>query len=147
MTENPAEPLIFFIEGTPIPQGSKTAIRHGTRARLIEANKRLKPWRNTLQTALANQAAGRRIEGPFTIHLSFLFTPPQRPRYRNANGAGIHAVKPDVDKLTRAVLDSLTAADIIDDDARCLTLTATKNYTTKLHPSPGVRIIIVPANH
>ena len=52
-----------------------------------------------------------------------------------------------MDKLTRAVLDSLTAADIIDDDARCTTLTATKNYTTKLHPSPGVRIIIVPNNH
>lgn len=147
MTENPAEPLTFFIEGTPIPQGSKTAIRHGRRARLIEANKRLKPWRNTLQTALAAQAAGRRVPGPFTIYLAFRFTPPQRPRYRNANGVGIHAVKPDVDKLTRAVLDSLTAADIIDDDARCIALTATKNYTTKLHPSPGVRIIIVPTNH
>ena len=147
MTERPAEPLIFFIEGTPIPQGSKTAIRHGRRARLIEANKRLKPWRNTLQTALAAQAAGRRVPGPFTIYLDFRFTPPQRPRYRNANGVGIHAVKPDVDKLTRAVLDSLTAVDIIDDDARCFTLTATKNYTTKLHPSPGVRIIIVPTNH
>ena len=108
MTEHP-EPLTFFIEGTPIPQGSKTAIRHGRRARLIEANKRLKPWRNT-------------------------------------NGEGIHAVKPDVDKLTRAVLDSLTAADIIDDDARCATLTATKNYTTKRHPTPGVRITIIPNN-
>lgn len=143
MTEHP-EPLTFFIEGTPIPQGSKTAIRHGRRARLIEANKRLKPWRNTLQTALAAQAAGRRIEGPFTIHLSFLFTPPQRPRYRDPNGKGIHAVKPDVDKLTRAVLDSLTAADIIDDDARCTHLIATKNYTTEGHPTPGVYIIIEP---
>lgn len=146
MTEEP-EPLIFFIAGTPTPQGSKTAIRHGRRARLIEANKRLKPWRNTLQTALAAQAAGRRIPGPFTIYLDFRFTPPQRPRYRDPNGAGIHAVKPDVDKLTRAVLDSLTAADIIDDDARCTTLIATKNYTTKLHPTPGVRIIIEPTTH
>lgn len=146
MTEHP-EPLIFFIEGTPIPQGSKTAIRHGTRARLIEANKKLKPWRNTLQTALTAQAAGRRIEGPFTIRLSFLFTPPQRPRYRNANGEGIHAVKPDVDKLTRAVLDSLTNADIIDDDARCTAPAATEIYTTKLHPWPGVRIIIEPTTH
>lgn len=146
MTNHPA-PLTFFIEGTPIPQGSKTAIRHGTRARLIEANKRLKPWRNTLQTALAAQAAGRRIEGPFTAELNFLFTPPQRPRFKDQDGNSIHAVKPDVDKLTRAVLDSLTNANIIDDDARCTHLTATKNYTTKLHPSPGVRIIIVPTNH
>ena len=146
MTEH-QEPLTFFVGGTPIPQGSKTAIRHGTRARLIEANKKLKPWRNTLQTALAAQAAGRRIEGPFTIYLDFRFSPPQRPRYRDANGKGIHAVKPDADKLTRAVLDSLTAADIIDDDARCTTLVATKNYTTKLHPNPGVRIIIEPTTH
>ena len=145
MTEEP-EPLTFFIAGTPIPQGSKTAIRHGTRARLIEANKKLKPWRNTLQTALAAQAAGRRVPGPFTIYLDFRFDPPQRPRYRDTNGEGIHAVKPDVDKLTRAVLDSLTAADIIDDDARCATLTATKNYTTKRHPTPGVRITIIPNN-
>lgn len=146
MAEHP-EPLTFFVRGTPIPQGSKTAIRHGRRARLIEANKRLKPWRNTLQTALAAQAAGRRVPGPFTIYLDFRFTPPQRPRFRDPNGAGIHAVKPDVDKLTRAVLDSLTAADIIDDDARCTTLIATKTYTTKLHPSPGVRIIIEAATH
>lgn len=144
MTE--LEPLTFFIAGTPIPQGSKTAIRHGRRARLIEANKRLKPWRNTLQTALAAQAAGLRVPGPFTIYLDFRFDPPQRPRYRNTQGAGIHAVKPDVDKLTRAILDSLTAADIIDDDARCTALTATKNYTTKRHPTPGVRIIITPLN-
>jgi PCQ3_94 len=146
MTKHP-EPLIFFVRGTPIPQGSKTAIRHGRRARLIEANKRLKPWRNTLQTALAAKAEGRRVPGPFTIYLDFRFTPPQRPRYRDPNGAGIHAVKPDVDKLTRAVLDSLTAADIIDDDARCVALTATKNYTDKFHPSPGVRIIIEPTTH
>lgn len=146
MTEEP-EPLTFFIAGTPIPQGSKTAIRHGRRARLIEANKKLKPWRNTLQTALAAQAAGRRIPGPFTIYLDFRFDPPQRPRYRDHNGAGIHAVKPDVDKLTRAVLDSLTAADIIDDDARCTHLIATKNYTDKLHPRPGVRITIIPNNN
>ena len=145
MTKHP-EPLTFFIAGTPIPQGSKTAIRHGRRARLIEANKRLKPWRNTLQTALANQTAGRRVPGPFTIYLDFRFSPPQRPRYRDPNGAGIHAVKPDVDKLTRAVLDSLAAADIIDDDARCVTLTATKNYTDKGHPTPGVYIIIEPTN-
>lgn len=146
MTEH-QEPLTFFVGGTPIPQGSKTAIRHGTRARLIEANKKLKPWRNTLQTALTAQAAGRRIEGPFIIYLDFRFTPPQRPRYLNPYGLGIHAVKPDVDKLTRAVLDSLTNADIIDDDARCTTLIATKNYTTKLHPRPGVRIIIEPTTH
>lgn len=145
MTEEP-EPLIFFIAGTPIPQGSKTAIRHGRRARLIEANKKLKPWRATLQTALAAQAEGRRVPGPFTIYLDFRFTPPQRPRYRDPNGAGIHAVKPDVDKLTRAVLDSLTAADIIDDDARCTTIVATKNYTDKLKPRPGVSITIIPIN-
>ena len=147
MTETDPTPLTFFVRGTPIPQGSKTAIRHGRRARLIEANKRLKPWRNTLQTALADQAAGRRVPGPFAVYLDFRFPPPQRPRYRDPNGAGIHAVKPDVDKLTRAVLDSLTAADIIDDDARCTTLIATKNYTNKRHPTPGVRIIIEAATH
>jgi len=145
MTEH-QEPLTFFVGGTPIPQGSKTAIRHGTRARLIEANKKLKPWRNTLQTALAAQAAGRRIEGPFTADLNFLFTPPQRPRFKAQDGSSVHAVKPDVDKLTRAVLDSLTNANIIDDDARCTTIIATKNYTDKLHPNPGVRIIITPPN-
>jgi endodeoxyribonuclease rusA family protein len=146
MAKHPA-PLTFFIEGTPIPQGSKTAIRHGTRARLIEANKRLKPWRTTLQTALADQAAGRRIEGPFTADLNFLFTPPQRPRFKDQDGNSVHAVKPDVDKLTRAVLDSLTNANIIDDDARCTRLTATKNYTTPNQPTPGVHITITPNTH
>jgi hypothetical protein len=44
-------------------------------------------------------------------------------------------------------LDETTAADIIDDDARCTHLIATKNYTDKLHPNPGVRIIIEPTTN
>jgi len=47
---------------------------------------------------------------------------PKRPKY------ALPAVKPDTDKLQRALGDVLTIAQIIHDDARITTWHATKRY-------------------
>lgn len=48
----------------------------------------------------------------------------------------------DIDKLTRAVLDSLTQAKVIEDDSNVVDLTVRKNYDD-LHES-GVLATVVP---
>jgi Holliday junction resolvase RusA-like endonuclease len=42
-----------------------------------------------------------------------------------------HCVKPDLDKLIRAVLDALTDAKVISDDAHICTIHALKDYGQK----------------
>jgi Holliday junction resolvase RusA-like endonuclease len=85
---------------------------------------------------------GEPLDGPIAVSLVFQIAPPQRPRW------WAPAVKPDLDKLIRAVLDSLSTTKnrktkaiirgVITDDARIVSITATKTY----HGKPGVMITI-----
>jgi len=124
-----------FIPGIPAPQGSKTV--YGGRA--VEANPRTKQWREVMRKhhLKTSQALGAPlILGPFQASLRFVFTEPKSGALFQGNLEPIHAVKPDIDKLTRAVMDSLTSGGIIEDDARCHHLEATKEYGE----NPGVHI-------
>lgn len=123
-----------FIPGTPIPQGSKTVYR----GRAVEANPRTKKWRETMRKHhLTSQAGGAPlIVGAFQANLRFVFTEPKSGALFQGTLDPIHAVKPDLDKLARAVFDSLTSGGIIEDDARCHRLEATKEYGE----NPGVHI-------
>lgn len=118
----------FWVEGTPVPQGSKSISRAGY---LYEANKKHKTWRQKVETA----ARAENIQfgdKPVEVHLTFNFTAPKKPKFN------VHAVKPDADKLARSVNDSLTRAGMIHDDARIVYLTVRKQYAEQ----PGVRITI-----
>ena len=124
-----------FIPGTPVPQGSKTVYR----GRAVEANPRTKKWREVMRKhhLATSQALGAPLLlGAFQASLRFVFTEPKSGALFQGNLDPIHAVKPDLDKLTRAVMDSLTSGGIIEDDARCHRLEAVKEYDDK----PGVHI-------
>ena len=49
-----------------------------------------------------------------------------------------HAVRPDLDKLARAVLDALVGAGVIRDDAQVAELHATKGYGER----PGLAVAL-----
>lgn len=120
----------FFVTGTPVPQGSKTAFVVGKRAIVTDQNRaKLKPWRETVAIA-ADQ--GRTFPGPVEVEMVFHVAKPQRPRWH------VPAVKPDIDKLVRAVLDGLTDGGLVEDDARVVHLHAWKVYKLPL----GVRITV-----
>jgi Holliday junction resolvase RusA-like endonuclease len=122
MTDRDA--VSFFIEGVPIPQGSKTVSQAKGRAWLRDANAaRLKPWRHVVAT---HADLGVTFDCPVTVTLSFVLPRPQKPRW------AVPAVKPDIDKLTRAVLDGLTDGGLLADDARVVDLIVRKRY-----PNPG----------
>jgi len=142
MTElNKPFTLYFTVPGTPAPQGSKRIYQN----RLVSTNdKTLKPWRAAV-TTYAIQAYRREcinthqdftpLLTPVSIELTFVLTRP-KTHYRSGkyahilkdNAPNYVGVKPDLDKLVRAVLDSLTDAGVFRDDAQVVKLSATKRY-------------------
>jgi Holliday junction resolvase RusA-like endonuclease len=124
-----------FVPGKPVPQGSVSV--YG--GRVVSVKPELRKWRNAIRAALLAKHDGEPLDGPLAVSLVFQMPKPQRPRWSSP------AVKPDADKLIRAALDSMsttkTQRGVITDDARIVSITATKTY----HGAPGVMVTITEA--
>jgi len=136
-----------YIYGIPVPQGSSRAFNRGGRVVVTSDNPNLKKWREYCAFVLRKDiSAGVTIDGPVCVDLAFYF---ERPK-SHLNGSGSlrkgysssHIVKPDLDKLVRAILDSGTVGLVWRDDAQVVRLTATKNYVQEsgAEALPGVRV-------
>ena len=147
----------FFAAGRPVTQGSKTIGRaRSGRVFLREDAKGLKAWRDAL-TVMAARAAGRvgMITGPVRAELVFTF---ERPASHYGTGRNAGRVKDsapgwpdtkwagDIDKLTRAVFDSLTAGGVIEDDARVVEAAVSKVWCVPGAPG-GVLVNVTPKRH
>lgn len=125
------------VEGNPVPQGS---FRHVGNGRIISANPKLNSWRQTIADQIATQTAHRLIEAP--IRLQLVFTLP-RPKSVPISRRATPTTKPDLDKLTRAVMDAISLeryCQVIKDDSLVTDLHAAKRYAD--HTPPGVTILI-----
>jgi Holliday junction resolvase RusA-like endonuclease len=101
---------------------------------MIEASKRLHPWRDLVIEAAREQAElTDRLDGPVEVLLEFRIPSPNKPIHilPISRRAG------DIDKLSRAVLDGITIGGIIGDDSQVVKLHATKEYAPDY---PGVII-------
>lgn len=130
-----SEVITFTAPGEPIPQGSKSAFVRGKRAVMIEANPKLKTWRQIV-TLYARRHAGK-FTGERALYVTYVFyltKPKSVLRW-------LPWVKPDLDKLIRAVNDSISNAGVWDDDGRVTTIAASKRYADESHP-PGATITI-----
>jgi Holliday junction resolvase RusA-like endonuclease len=103
------ERLTFFVPGKPIPQGSKNVSRQGF---IYETTgKTLRPWRKAIASACPPGWLVEERTIPASVYLTFIM-----PRPKSTPKITPPAVKrPDLDKLTRAVLDALTGVVWIDD--------------------------------
>lgn len=130
----------FQVLGLPAAQGSKTPWG-------AEANKKLPGWRNDMRLAGFQEMRGKApLSGP--VHVEALFTFP-RPKHHFGTGRNADALKasapkwkdstPDLDKLVRALGDSLSGV-VIRDDAQIAALTVTKSYGQ----TPGVLVEVRP---
>jgi crossover junction endodeoxyribonuclease RusA len=127
----------LLVEGNPVPQGS---FRHVGNGRIISANPKLNAWLDTIATQIAQQTHQRLIEAP--IRLQLVFTLP-RPKSVSKALRAVPTVKPDLDKLTRAVMDAISLeryCQVIKDDSLVTDLHAAKRYAD--HTPPGVSIMI-----
>jgi Holliday junction resolvase RusA-like endonuclease len=143
----------FTVFGTPAPQGSKFATLRGGKLVVVDDNKKaLGDWRKAVEWSAAIAMRGKwdtqYYEGPVGIEVQFLIARP-RGHYRTGryehllrDDAPVHPqVRPDVDKLARAVLDALTIAQAIRDDSRVTDLHAVKSYARR-GQQPGALITI-----
>ena len=118
----------FEIHGTPRPQGSKTGVRRGDRAVVIEAGTTrsraaFHAWRAAVALHASLHAPDPPLDGPLALSATFWLERPASAAKR----AHPH-VKPDLDKLARSLCDGLTAGGLIHDDARIVRMAVEKSY-------------------
>jgi Holliday junction resolvase RusA-like endonuclease len=129
--------LEIHVTGQPIPQGSKTAAVIGGRAVMFDSNKKLKEWRATVTAATRTELIKQRFNGfesdqPLVVFVEFHLERPKTVKRL------FPAVKPDLDKLVRAVFDGVTDGHAWHDDSQVISVYASKAYGT----TPGARIRI-----
>jgi Holliday junction resolvase RusA-like endonuclease len=123
---NATETLVrFTVVGEPIPQGSKSAYVRGGRAVIADDNKHLKRWRKDVTAAAAHVRPAEPIDGDLVVAIEFRLVQPKSVRRERPN------VRPDVDKLIRSVFDGITDSGLWSDDARVVTVWASKVYAPK----------------
>lgn len=123
----------FFVAGTPVAQGSTRGFIKGSRVVITSTAKGLKKWRKAIEEAAEKKWGVRNpTDKPVSVELVF-FVPRGKTVSRTRP-----AVRPDLDKYVRAVLDSLT--DILfDDDGQVIHIIARKDYE-RVNQPPGVKI-------
>jgi crossover junction endodeoxyribonuclease RusA len=137
--------ITLNIIGIPQPQGNKTGYvnkRTGKVAmvegRRPEARAAFKDWRGAVSQAARDWQADRNdalIDDPVAVTMWFwLPRPPSIPKKRV-----YPAVRPDGEKLARAVMDALTGI-IITDDARACEHHIFKRYAVDRPPGATITI-------
>lgn len=133
--------ITFSTPGTPVPQGSKQAFTNGTKTWLVEANKDLKPWRERVaqSASIAMQLHQQKpLEGAVSLEIDFVMPRPKTVTRER------HTVKPDLDKLVRAINDAITGI-CFKDDSQVVRINASKNY--ERFGTPGVIVTIHALNN
>jgi Holliday junction resolvase RusA-like endonuclease len=139
VTQHP-DPLVFTVPGVPIPKGSLVPMKSQSTGKCLcveGSRKLLRPWRKEVTTVarLARTSAAWPVgyAGPVAVKLAFhLVRPASVPLAERL----LPVVKPDIDKVTRTILDDLKNAHVYGDDAQIVQLHVTKTYA----PAAGVDV-------
>ena len=130
----------------PAPQGSK---RHVGNGRMVEASKRVKPWRNAVALSAQQQMREQKcslITGACSVSVEFRF---KRPKSHFTTNGQLKANAPehcivkrnDIDKCCRSTLDALSDGGVFADDCLVVRLIADKRYCIGSEP-PGALITV-----
>lgn len=99
---------------------------------VIPDNKKTNPWEKCIRGAcLAALQKQAKISGPVKVSLIFSMPRPKSHYLKKGlrdNAPHYHESRPDVDKLSRTVLDGLTDL-MFEDDCKVVSLEAIKPYT------------------
>lgn len=142
MTPRSNGAISFEVRALPVPQGSSRAFVIKGRARITSDNRNLRSWRNLVATVAQAHAPPALWDAPIAVQLAFRLPRPKSEPTHKGRGKERHRIrtwpnrKPDLDKLTRSVLDALTNV-VWTDDSRVVRILATKDWG-----SPGVKVQI-----
>ena len=121
--------MIFFVAGKPVPQGSMSYFK----GRMVHQNdKELQAWRDIVGWC-ARRYFPEQLKGAVTLTVEFILPKPKSVTRDEP------FVKPDLDKLVRAIGDALTGIAFAD-DSQVTALVATKRYA--VNELVGVRISV-----
>ena len=123
----------FSVTGDPASQGSH-AIMQG---RIVQVNSsKHKAWRKAIALAATEALPSdwTPIDDPCELVVNFYMPKPKsvtRP---------LPSVSPDLDKLIRAVGDSLTDSGVVADDSRIVRISARKLYAEGIEPGATISV-------
>lgn len=115
----------FVVYGVAQPKGSMRAFQPKGLARpvLTSSNRNLGQWAALVRHEAQKFAAGVFFQGAVRVQLDFLLPrPPSLPKKVTD-----HLKKPDLDKLTRAILDALKGP-VYRDDSQVVAMVVSKRY-------------------
>lgn len=128
--------LSFIVRGIPAPQGSLLPVRSISTGRVFmkQSCARTMPWRQEVAACAAEAAKRSGVSSPSAgpIELKATFLLPRPAGHFGKKGLLPSAprwpiVKPDGDKLKRAVMDALTGVAYVD-DKQVVRWSGEKNY-------------------
>lgn len=137
--------VVLTVSGLPWPEGSLKAFVVKGKPVIVHDNpQRLQEWRDAVEAA-ARKSGASFLRRPVAVDMD-LYLPRPKSHYRTGRNA--HLIRDDapsypvhrmdVDKLARAVNDSLTGV-LWDDDGQVVKLAAAKHWAG---PTPGAIIRI-----
>lgn len=115
----------MFLSGRPYPKGSWTPVRtRSGKIKLRPGNPKWVKWYDRARAELERQWTGPKIKEPVKVQLLFLL-----PRLKTVlRGHPVGKREGDLDKLVRAVLDSMTDV-VYNDDCQVVDVSAVKQYS------------------
>lgn len=125
----------FRVVGEPVPQGSMKGYVRGGRVALTSDNPKLHNWRDVIGWE-ARQHVTELLTEPVRVWANFYLTRPKSCPKRRV----YPTVKPDIDKLTRALFDALTGV-VWADDALVVEHHIRKVYANE-GEQPGVMVTV-----
>lgn len=117
--------MTVTVWGLPIAQPRHRVSCHGGFAKVyLPKDHAVHGWKDLIAEAAAEHIDKfGPMEGPLSVHLDFLFAAPSR------RAEGTWRVKrPDLDNLSKAVMDALTDAGAWQDDSQVAELRACKRF-------------------
>jgi len=162
------ERMEFFVPGVPKTAGSKVSgVAHrrdpetGLQVPVRHPDGRLKTftkddtgdagiaWRADIRAAAREAMTGAPMEGALGVTITFVM-PRNKGHFGSGRNAAVlkptaprwHTVRPDIDKLSRAVLDALKGIAWLD-DSQVVQKHVTKRYADA-HEPPGAQVWIEP---
>ena len=138
--------ISFTVYGTPVPKGSTTpypimkdgkpVLSKTGRPVVVtqNANPKTKDWQRLVSLSAQEHRPEKLFDGPVEVALLFYL---YRPQSVSEKKRPMPTVKPDLDKLIRAILDGLKGK-IYSEDARVCKVQASKHYGDP----PRVEIVV-----
>lgn len=138
----------LFVAGHPVPQPRARVARIGGKMVAYTPGKSIKVWRHTLALQVRAGITARWLRAPVLVSFGFRICRSLSQFQGEYHGGPLRAdapvhmeYKPDLDNLTKAVMDVMTEEDIWLDDCHVTNQSATKEWVT-MPELEGVQIML-----